>query len=208
MAFGGRKPVNPRPHPEVIMVPVKIPVIHFTAIPKGPKNAKRLNETRINVGPPLFLKDAKSVKDFLKSAIVKEMKADLRKRGLRGINNFQGSVQVAVICPLCKEIGNPVIEWTKKYVNVDEINRRMLEESASIYDDRELALFFNHPKNFPHTRCRICKVVPIKGGFGFKPFKNSKIDLKDLYIGTLVRHILNKDKGYEKYSKIYNVQSH
>ena len=147
------------------------------------------------------------MKDFLKSDKVKYTKEFLRKKGFRGIILKQLTFgPIVVICPYCKEIGSPVAEWHEKYVDVSELTRRnWLNEEEK--PDRELILWYNHKPGSPKKRCRICKMVQINGGLAVKPFQNSKVDLKDLMIGTVVRHIRKQDKGYEKYSKIYNVQA-
>lgn len=205
MALSGRKRVNPLPHPESLIIFVKIPVLHMSAIPKGPPNAKRLNEIRLNVGPPVFISNTESVKKFLQSKQVKSQKEFLRKKGLRGIIFKQSSFgPIVVICPRCKEIGSPVIEWSEKYLDVKE-RTRLIWENDDKQKDRELILWYNHMPGSTSERCRICKIVAIHGGFASKPFKNSKIDLKDLMMGRVVSHIINQDKGYEKYSKIFNV---
>ncbi len=114
----------------------------------------------------------------------------LRKKGIRGIEPLQLSVNITIICPKCKEIGNPVAEFVPQYVPV--------RDNQNPVDVRELVLFYNHKKGSKYERCRICM---IENGRFFKPFKNSKIDLRDLKLGSVLRHILNKDKGYEKYAR-------
>lgn len=215
LAKAGRKPVNPVIYPQAPTVPVKLPIVYFTAHPKGPKGAKGLNQTTINLGPPLFLKTNEKVRNLLKSTIVKNMKNLARKKGFRGIKHSQQCLEpISRICISCKEIGNPVIEWTRVESHVMEKNRRSWNKFDEKYDDLELHLFYNHPPGSPRKRCRICKVetfeLTSKSGkkikrLWVKPFPNSKLDLRDLRLQYLLRHIANKDPGYEKFSQIFNI---
>ena len=177
------------------MVSVKLPAIGFNAIPKGPKNAVGLSRTRITTIRPFFTKAFAKNKNILDSTLTKDIKNSLRRKGVRGIEPYQLSVQIVVICPKCKEIGNPVAEYVPKYINV--------RDNPSPKDDKELALFYNHPKGSKHERCRICL---IKNGM-FAPFKNSKFDFRDLMKGHVVSHIQKKDPGYEKYAQIFDVRA-
>lgn len=177
------------------MVSVKLPAIGFNAIPKGPKNAIGLSSIRITTIRPFFTKAFAKNKNILDSDYTKNIKNSLRQKGIRGIEPYQLSVQIVIICPKCKEIGNPVAEYVPKYINV--------RDNPSPEPDKELTLFYNHPKGSKHERCRICL---IKNG-AFVPFKNSKFDFRDLMIGPILQHISNKDPGYEKYSKIFDVRS-
>lgn len=98
-----------------------------------------------NLGSPMILKNTGKV-SMLKSSIVKELKKLARAKCYRGIKHSQISLYgISRICISCKEIGNPVIEWTRVEPHVMEKITRSQTQLDEKYDDHELQMFYNPP---------------------------------------------------------------
>jgi len=206
----GRKPIN-QTQQESIIVQVKIPILRTIASPKTKKNTKKsfmnfkLSDSRINIGPARSLNNDK-VRTILKSKLLKDWHGFLRKKGVRGIEHQEGSITLSVICPRCKEIGNPYVKYVERYMSVYEIlnHNRYSELDKKIKREKDLVLYYGHSKT-KSKLCRIC-IIHIGSKIKLQKFPESDFDLNDLNPINVIKHIANKDKQYEKFSKLFQVQ--